>query len=73
MAHTSGTDGTHLYLDVTSASSAAFLAPTGRQTNPIIYGPGGYSFRDFFRIGIPASLIYLSTALFIISRICGLF
>ncbi|MCG8477270.1 MAG: SLC13 family permease [Cytophagales bacterium] len=73
IAQTSGIDGTPLYLGIAFAASAAFLTPIGYQTNLIIYGPGGYTFRDFFRIGIPVSLIYLSTALFIISWICNLF
>lgn len=56
-------DGTPLYLGIAYAASAAFLTPIGYQTNLIVYGPGGYNFRDFFRIGLPVTLIYLATVL----------
>jgi len=53
-------DGSPFYLGIAYAASAAFLTPIGYQTNLIIYGPGGYTFRDFFRIGLPVTLIYLT-------------
>ena len=56
-------DGMPLYLAIAYAASAAFLTPIGYQTNLMVYGPGGYTFRDFFKIGIPVTLIYLSTVL----------
>ena len=56
-------DGTPLYLGVAYAASSAFLTPIGYQTNLIVYGPGGYNFRDFFRIGLPVTIIYLATVL----------
>jgi len=58
MAQNLGINGMPLYLAVTYASSAAFLTPIGYQTNLIIYGPGGYNFKDFFRIGLPVNIIY---------------
>ena len=54
-------DGTPLYLGIAYAASAAFLTPIGYQTNLIVYGPGGYNFRDFFKVGLPTTIIYLST------------
>ncbi len=57
-----GIDGAPLFLGVTFAASAAFLTPIGYQTNLIVYGPGGYSFGDFFRIGVPMTIIYLTVA-----------
>lgn len=41
---------------VAIAASASFLSPIGYQTNTLVYGPGGYQFRDYFRIGLPISL-----------------
>ncbi len=38
------------------AASASFLSPIGYQTNTLVYGPGGYQFSDYFRIGLPISL-----------------
>lgn len=62
-------DGTPFYLAVAFAASAAFMTPIGYQTNLIIYGPGGYTFKDFFKVGIPATLVYLLTTLICLSII----
>ncbi|MFW5982243.1 MAG: SLC13 family permease, partial [Halanaerobiaceae bacterium] len=44
-------------LAITFAASTAFLTPMGYQTNMMIYGPGGYKFRDFFKVGFPLQII----------------
>ncbi len=44
-------------LAVTFAASTAFLGPLGYQTNLFVYGPGGYKFTDYFRVGAPLQLI----------------
>ncbi|PGF16002.1 SLC13 family permease [Natrinema sp. CBA1119] len=44
-------------LAVTFAASTAFLGPIGYQTNLFVYGPGGYRFGDFARIGAPLQVV----------------
>lgn len=44
-------------LAVTFAASTAMLTPVGYQTNLMVYGPGGYRFSDFFRVGAPLQVI----------------
>lgn len=46
-------------LVVSFAAAANFMTPHGYQTNLMVYGPGGYSFKDFFRVGFPLTIIYM--------------
>lgn len=45
-------------LIVTFAVGCSFLTPVGNQINLMVYGPGGYRFRDFLVVGGPLQLIY---------------
>ena len=51
-----GMDPRPLEVAVMIAASCAFATPIGYQTNTLVYGPGGYRFTDFMRIGIPLNL-----------------
>jgi di/tricarboxylate transporter len=49
---------------VMMAASAGFATPIGYQTNLMVYGPGGYRFSDYLRVGVPLDLlVWLVTVL----------
>lgn len=54
-----GIDPRSFLIGATIAASFSFSTPIGYQTNLMVYGPGGYRFRDFTRVGVPLQLILL--------------
>ena len=61
-----GVDPRPLVVAVMFGASAAFATPIGYQTNTLVYGPGGYKFTDFIRVGLPLNLLTALTASFVI-------
>ncbi len=51
---------------VAIAASASFITPIGYQTNLIVYGPGGYKFKDYIKIGVPLSFLVMITSITVI-------
>ncbi|MDS0295786.1 SLC13 family permease [Halogeometricum luteum] len=57
-AETLGANAFAFILAVTFAASTAFMTPVGYQTNLFVYGPGGYRFTDYLRVGAPLQLLF---------------
>ena len=64
-----GIDARPLIFGVCFAASASFSTPVGYQTNLMVYGPGGYKFSDFIKVGLPLSFTLWLTAIIFIPMI----
>jgi len=54
-----------------SAASSAFISPTGFQTNLMVQEPGGYTFGDFARVGLPLTLVVGAVVLLLAPIVYG--
>lgn len=57
-AHLLGANPRAFLMGVALGASACFATPIGYQTNTLVYGAGGYRFRDFLRLGLPMNLVH---------------
>ena len=56
-AQSLGVDPRPWAIAIALSASASFLTPIGYQTNALVYGPGGYRFRDYASLGLPLTLL----------------
>ena len=56
-------------ITIIMAASASFSTPIGYQTNLMVYGPGGYKFTDFTKIGLPLNLMVAGITIFLVPKI----
>lgn len=57
LAATLGMDPRPFVVAVMFSASVAFATPIGYQTNTMVYGPGGYRFTDYMRLGLPLNIV----------------
>ncbi len=69
-AHIFNTDPLAFAMTVAFASSLDFSTPIGYQTNLMVYGPGGYKFTDYMKVGIPLNLGLL---VIVVTMICWIY
>ncbi|MDI1241731.1 MAG: anion permease [bacterium] len=50
----------------------AFITPLGHPVNVLVMSPGGYSFRDYVRVGLPLTLILSAVVLIVLPLVWGL-
>lgn len=67
IANALGVSPEPFFLAIAYAASASFLTPVGYQTNLMIYGPGGYEFKDFVKFGLPLAILYFVAAIAILN------
>jgi di/tricarboxylate transporter len=65
-AHLMGVHERPFVMAVTLAASYAFASPIGYQTHMMVFGPGGYRFTDFVRVGVPLNLLMLTAAVILV-------
>ena len=66
LADSLGVDFMPFVIAIMMGASASFATPIGYQTNLMVYGPGGYRFTDYLKIGLPLNLLTAAVAVLII-------
>ncbi|CUH52787.1 SLC13 family permease [Shimia marina] len=63
MAQAMGVSADPFLMAVAVAASSAFLTPIGHKNNTLILGPGGYSFGDYWRMGLPLEILVVAVSI----------
>lgn len=71
-AQQQGYDPKPFVIAVAIAASMSFMTPMGYQTNLMVYGPGGYRFSDYLRIGVPMAALMFIVSMIAIPLVWGL-
>jgi di/tricarboxylate transporter len=64
-----GVDPKPFIVGICFGASACFATPMGYQTNLMVYGPGGYSFMDYMKLGVPLSIFVVTGSTLVIPMI----
>jgi di/tricarboxylate transporter len=64
-AHSMGVNPIPILMAITFAASSAMSTPFGYHTNLMVYGPGGYRFADYLKVGVPLNILF-----WVISSFC---
>lgn len=57
LAHSLQIEPMPLLMAIAFGASASFMSPTGYQTNAIVMEPGGYSYADYMKLGVPLQIV----------------
>lgn len=72
MTRTMGVEAEPFVIAVMMAASASFATPLGYQTNMMVFGPGGYRFGDFVRVGLPMNVFIGLASVAVIALVYGI-
>lgn len=67
----SGVSTDAMLMAVAVGASCDFLTPIGHQSNTLVWGPGGYRFIDYPRVGVPLTILILIAGTMLIERTWG--
>lgn len=56
-------------MTIAVGASSAFLTPIGHQSNTLVFGPGGYKFGDFWRLGLPLEILIIAVSVPLIIKV----
>ena len=73
MANSFGASMDPFLMAVAIGAAVPFLTPIGHQSNILVMGPGGYNFSDYWRLGLPLSLLVSAVALVMILLVWPLY